>query len=82
MQLKEAEVRLKTWTGAPCSLASLSVPEVEVLQQKHRKLWRFYVFVEPSRMDQVRRISAECEQYFGAENHLPELQSPQLYIGI
>ena len=80
MQLKEAEVRLKMGSGEPQSLAGMDVPEVNVLRDKHRSLWRFYVFVHPCRMGRLKQISKVCEQYFGLENHLPALQSPQLYM--
>jgi len=82
MQLKEAEVRLKVDLGPPRTLASLNIPEVAVLRGKHEGLWRFYVFVAPERMGRVRQISRECEEYFGQANHLPALQSPQMYLGL
>jgi hypothetical protein len=82
MQLKEAEVRLKVDPGPPRTLASLSIPEVAVLRGKHEGLWRFYVFVAPERMGRARQISRECEEYFGQANHLPALQSPQMYLGL
>lgn len=82
MQLKEAEVRLTVGEGGPRTLASLNVPEVEVLREKHQNLWRFYVFAAPERMGKVQQISRECEQYFGVPNHLPALQSAQLYLGL
>lgn len=82
MQLKEAEVRLTVGPGGPVSLASLNVPEVGVLREKHQDLWRFYVFVAPERMDQARQVSRECEDYFGVENHLPALQSGQRFLGL
>lgn len=82
MQLKEAEVRLTVGPGEPCTLASLHVPEVGVLREKHQSLWRFYVFAAPERMARVRQISRECEEYFGVQNHLPALQSAQMYLGL
>lgn len=80
MQLKEAEVLVKIGTEAPCSLASLQLPEVNVLRDKHRNLWRFYVFVAQKRQYKLKQISRACERYFGSENHLPALQSAQLYM--
>ena len=80
MQLKEAEVLIKMGSHGPVSLASLNLPEVQVLQDKHRNLWRFYVFIAPWRLNRVRQISQACEQYFGFSNHLPALQSAQLYM--
>lgn len=60
----------------------MNVPEVAVLRGKHQGLWRFYVFVAPERIGRVRQISRECEEYYGLENHLPALQSGQMYLGI
>lgn len=36
-------------------------PPIEDLKTAHRKLWRFYVFSEQSKADQVRTL---CEKYF------------------
>ena len=80
MQLKEAEVLVKTGPEEPRSLASLQLPEVNVLRDKHRNLWRFYVFVAQKRQYKLKQISRACENYFGLENHLPALQSAQLYM--
>jgi len=82
MQLKEAEVRLKVDPGPPRSLASLNVPEVAVLRDRHQDLWRFYVFVAPERMGRALQVSRECEEFFGLQNHLPALQSAQMYLGL
>ena len=80
MQLKEAEVLVKIGPEEPRSLASLQLPEVNVLRDKHRNLWRFYVFVAQKHCYKLKQISRACETYFGLENHLPALQSAQLYI--
>ncbi|MGM9992280.1 MAG: HD domain-containing protein [Candidatus Bruticola sp.] len=80
MQLKEAEVLVKIDEEEPRSLASLNLPEVSVLRDKHRNLWRFYVFVSQKRQYKLRQISSACERYFGLTNHLPTLQSAQLYM--
>lgn len=83
MQLKEAEVKLLVDPAKdPVSMADMSIPEIQVLQQKHQDLWKFYVFVSPARKDQLHRISRACEEYFSEANHLPQLQSGQLYLGI
>ena len=80
MQLKEAEVLVKIGVEEPCSLASLQLPEVNVLRDKHRSLWRFYVFVAQKRSYKLKQISRACESYFGLENHLSALQNAQLYM--
>lgn len=81
MALKEANVRVRTDGGAPRSLADLSVPEIRVLQEKHRDLWRFYVFVAPAHADRLKAVGAACESWFQEANHLPALQTGQLYLG-
>jgi HD superfamily phosphohydrolase len=80
MQLKEADVRVRIDSGPPRTLAELSVPEIKVLQDKHRDLWKFYVFVAPTASDKLKAIGAACEAYFQEVNHLPALQTGQLYL--
>lgn len=82
MQLKEANVLLKVNEDIPRPLSSLNVPEVAVMRENYRNLWRFYVFIHPRQLSKIHRISQVCEDFFGCENHLPALQSPQLYMGI
>ena len=82
MQLKEANVLLKINSDIPRPLSSLNFPEVAVMRENYRNLWRFYVFLNPRQMGKIHRVSQVCEDFFGCENHLPALQSPQLYMGI
>ena len=82
MQLKEANVRLKTSDDMPRPLSSLEVPEVAVMRENYQNLWRFYIFLHPQQADKITAVSHACEEYFGLANHLPALQSPQLYMGI
>ncbi len=82
MQLKEAEVLVKTGCDDPRTLASRELPEVNVLREKHKDLWRFYVFAAPGSAENLKKISHACEEFFGSENHLAALQSPQLYMCI
>lgn len=82
MQLKEANVLLKTSADAPRPLSKLNVPEVAVMRENYRNLWRFYVFLSPAKISKIREVSEACEELFGCENHLPALQSPQLYMEI
>jgi HD superfamily phosphohydrolase len=46
MALKEADVRVHVDPDAPRSLAEMRDPDVELLKEKHRALWRFYVFLD------------------------------------
>ena len=82
MQLKEANVLLKINSDVPRPLSNMNVPEVAVMRENYRNLWRFYVFLNPKQFGKIRRVSQVCEEFFGCENHLPALQSPQLYMGI
>ncbi|MBM3462993.1 MAG: HD domain-containing protein [Armatimonadetes bacterium] len=81
MALKEARVRVRVDSGPPRSLDALNVPEIDVLLDKHRDLWRFYVFLAPGHEDRMRKVGAACEAWFQAPNHLPALQSGQLFLG-
>lgn len=80
MMLKEAHVPVKIDDGPLRLLSELGIPEVEALMDKHRHLWKFYVFVARHREDRLRAISAACEEYFSEANHLPGLQSGQMYL--
>lgn len=82
MQLKEAKLPVKVDDG-PCKmLDSLPVDEIGVLQERHRRLWRFYVFLHPQKMHLAEKLSRACEAYFGEANHLPRFRSGQLYLGL
>ncbi len=71
MALKEADVRVHVDPRAPRSLAEMRNPEVEVLKEKHRALWRFLVLLDRELPDAVRRrAGALCEEIFGARNEI------------
>ena len=80
MQLKEAEVSVKVGVDAPESLAALELPEVKTLLDTPKNLWRFYVFASPEISGKIKRLARLCEERFGTENHLSDLQSSQLYM--
>lgn len=82
MQLKEAELRVQVGEGAPRPLRDLKLADIEVLRQKHPDLWKFYVFLAPGRKEKAARVAAACEEYFQEANHLPALQSGQMYLGL
>lgn len=80
MQLKEAKLPVKVDEG-PCKmLNSLPVDEIGVLQERHRRLWRFYVFLHPEKMHLAEKLGAACEAYFQEANHLPRFRTGQLYL--
>jgi HD superfamily phosphohydrolase len=81
MALKEANVQVKIDSGPPKTLSRLKIPEIDVLLEKHRTLWKFYVFVSPLHMDKMKLISRACEEYFCESNHLPALESGQMFFG-
>ncbi len=81
MALKEANVMVKIDETSPKKLSSLKIPEIDVLLDKHRDLWKFYVFIAPHLKDRLKQISRACEEFFGEENHMPALQSGQSFFG-
>jgi len=82
MQLKQAHLPVRIDDGPCRMLNELPVDEIGVLQERHRRLWRFYVFLSPSRMKQAEKVAAACEDYFKEANHLTKFQSGQLFLGI
>lgn len=82
MQLKEARLPVKVGSGACRLLDELPVDEIGVLQERHRRLWKFYVFLNPQKMDLADKLGAACEAYFGEANHLPKFRTGQLYLGL
>ncbi|NCO32670.1 MAG: hypothetical protein AUJ92_06485 [Armatimonadetes bacterium CG2_30_59_28] len=77
MALKEAEMLVRLPSNEVVALSEMEVPEVEVLQQKHRQLWRFYVLLRRRHRDLLPRCSALCEEMLGYPNMLPRTQSPR-----
>lgn len=82
MQLKEGGLAVRLGEGVFKTLDRLPVDEIGVLQERHRRLWRFYVFLHPERMSKAERVAEVCEAYFGEANHLPRFRSGQLYLGL
>jgi HD superfamily phosphohydrolase len=81
MALKEANVPVKIDMGSPKVLSKLNIPEINVLLDKHRNLWKFYVFLSPAHADRIKMISRSCEEFFCEANHLPALESGQMFFG-
>jgi HD superfamily phosphohydrolase len=78
MALKEARVLVRVDGGAPRSLADLKLPEVEDLLEKHRDLWRFYVFVAADRKERAPALSEACARRFGRPDELARLVRGEL----
>lgn len=72
MSLKEAKVKVKVDSGTPVSLSELKYPEVEVLLEKHRALWRFSVYLRRDRESLIDKAGALCEEMIGQRNMLAE----------
>jgi len=81
MALKEAEVLVRISDGAPRSLKDLNNPEVNVLIDKHRSLWRFYVCISLQYEDRFRKAEQICEEIFGQENMIDLQARGQLSLG-
>lgn len=82
MQLKEGRLPVKVDSGPPRSLDELPVDEIGILKERHRLLWRFYVFLNPEKMAKADQLALACENYFGESNHLPRYRSGQLFLGV
>ena len=72
MALKEARVKVKVDSGSPVSLSDLRYPEVEVLLEKHRALWRFNVYLRRGREDMLQKAGHICEELTGQRNMVTE----------
>ncbi|MBI4575044.1 MAG: HD domain-containing protein [Planctomycetes bacterium] len=81
MALKEARVPVRVDRGPARPLEGLHVREVEVLHERHRDLWRFYVFLASEARGRARRLSGACEDYFGERNRRHDLEGLQGYLG-
>ena len=82
MQLKEGNLPVKVDSGPAKSLDELPVDEIGILKERHRRLWRFYVFLSPEKMAKADAVAQACEAYFGEANHLPRYRSGQLFLGV
>jgi len=71
MALKEAEVPVTVGKPRIRSLSDFNSEEIGVLQDKHRSLWRFYVFISPDGSDRIERAGRAAEEVIGLPNELP-----------
>lgn len=76
MSLKEADVPVEVAAGAVHRLSELNHPDVEALKEKHRGLWRFYVWIRRSDSDKLSQASALCEELFAFRNQLGATTAP------
>jgi len=78
MALKEARVLVRVDEGEPRSLASLDLPEVRDLLEKHRDLWKFYVFIAAEDKARSPALSEACARRFGRPDELARLVKGEL----
>jgi len=80
MHLKEANVLVRIDPGPLRHLASLGHQEVQALQDRYRKLWRFYVFIAAEFSAKIQQTGAACEEYFRVPNELGAISRGQLEL--
>jgi uncharacterized protein len=78
MALKEARVEVRIDDTTTGTLAALRHPEVEVLLEKHRRLWRMVVLVAPTTPKRMNSAALHCESLFSLPNMLPRQSRGQL----
>ena len=70
MAQKEAKVRVDLGGAEVVSLADLDLREVADLLEKHKDLWKFYVFVSARHSERREAVAAACQARFGSESEL------------
>ena len=71
MALKEANMPVIPAPHRTERFCDINTTEIRVLQQQHRQLWKFYVFVAPRLADRLEEAGHVCEEVFGLPNELP-----------
>ncbi len=74
MALKEAQMPVICAPDVVRRFCDLNSAEIKVLQQQHRALWKFYVFVSPRIAGKIERVGEICEELVGFRNELPALR--------
>ncbi|RME75082.1 MAG: HD domain-containing protein [Planctomycetota bacterium] len=70
MASKEVEIPVLDPAGTERPLAALRLPEVDLLLERHRDLWRLYVFVAADRLDRREAVGRAASAWFGFANEL------------
>ncbi len=70
MALKEADIPCLVGDPSPVLLSTRHHDEVDVLLDKHKRLWKLYVFIDPAHRNRFPAAAATCETIFGAPNQL------------
>jgi len=70
MRLKEAEVPILTSGGRVTALSELDNDEIQLLKERHRDLWKFYVFASPEHVPSMAAAGKAAEEVLGFRNRL------------
>ena len=70
MSLPEAEVLVRLETGSIVPLSGSNNEEIHVLKQKHKALWRFFVFIDRGAWDQCELARATAAELLGPASDL------------
>lgn len=75
MQLKAAKARVAWHEGGISTLEEAPDKsyrdEVRIIQERHKALWRFIVYLHPHHLAVEPDLQMECESIFGLKNELP-----------
>lgn len=83
MSFKEAEVFVRAQLNSAAKpLCMYKNKEIEVLMEKYKNLWRFFIFVSSDKIKHFDKISAICEEYFDVFNELIKEQKGQIIIDL
>ncbi|MFP4028362.1 MAG: HD domain-containing protein [Candidatus Brocadiia bacterium] len=72
MALKEANVPVVSAPGKTERFSDLNSAEIQLLQDQHRALWKFYVFISPNLPVTFEKAGHICEDVIGLPNRLPQ----------
>jgi len=78
MQLKEAHVLVRLNSGPLVSLADMKHPELAALNNRHRALWKFFLFMSPAYESLYIKASRFMEKEIGLPNQLELFNKGQL----
>lgn len=80
MRLKEARVMIRKDAGKLVSLADFTHPELDALRNRHRALWKFFVFIDGAYEDSFVKASNYLERAIKLPNQLELLNKGQLTL--
>lgn len=71
MALKEAHMPVIPAPDRVERLSEINSAEIQLLQQQHRSLWKFYVFLAPTLSERLEAAGHACEEVIGHRSELP-----------